>query len=84
MFTYRPPKRINRLNEAEIACARRRRLKEVTMWSILRETSTYLTFLTFLFILTYSNQNFHAYYQVDHLTKYFQNSRSADLDYMQV
>ena len=84
MFTYRPPNRTNRLNEAEIACARQRRLKEVTMWSILRESSVYLSFLIILFILTYSNKSFQAYYQVDHLEKYFHNSRQPTLDYMQV
>jgi hypothetical protein len=33
------------LNEAEVACARRRRLKELHMWSIIREGLTYISFL---------------------------------------
>jgi hypothetical protein len=84
LFIYRPPIRTNRLNEAEVVSARHQRLKEIHMWSIIRETFIYLLFLSSLFILTYSNQNSNSFYQVDHLTKYFHNSRQINLDYTKV
>ncbi len=48
LFIYQPSIRINRLTEAEVICARNQRLKEIYMWSIIRETLTYLCFLSFL------------------------------------
>jgi hypothetical protein len=72
------------LNEAEVACARRRRLKELHMWSIIREGLTYFSFLLVLCVLVYSNQNINAFYQMNHLKKFFLNTRQMDNDYTQV
>ncbi len=84
MFIYRPPVRINRLNEAEVVCARNQRLKQIHMWSIIREILTYLSFLSVAFVLAYLNQNSNSFLQVDHLRKYFLNTRQIDLDYTKV
>ena len=84
LFIYRPPIRANRLNEAEVDCARHQRLKEIHMWSIIREGLTYLCFLSLLFIITYSNQNSNSFLQVNHLQKYFHNSRQSHLDFIKV
>jgi polycystin 1L2 len=84
LFIYRSPIRTNRLNEAEVIYARNQRLKEIHMWSIIRETLTYLCFLSFLFIITYSNLNANSFLQVNHLRKYLLNTRQSDLDYTKI
>ncbi len=84
MFTYRSPIRANRLNKAEVDCARRQRLNELKMWSIIREIFIYLCFLSLLYIVTYSNHQSNSSVQVNHLRKYFLNSRQIDCDYTQV
>ena len=84
IFNYQPPVRIERLNEGEIAHARHQRLKEVHMWSILREAFTYLGFLSLLFVITYSNRSENSFHQVDHLRKYLLNPRQTQLDFNKV
>ena len=83
-FDYRPPVRIERLNEAQVASARQQRFKEIHMWSILREAFTYLCFLFLLFLITYSNRTQHSFLQVNHLRKYLLNSRQNQLDFNKV
>ncbi len=84
LFTYRPRVRIDRLNQAQIALARHQRLKEIQMWSLIREASMYICFLTVLTVLVYSNRRVDSFLQVDHFRKYFLNSRQIGLDYTQV
>ena len=84
MFVSRPKRQNNRLNAAEIVCARDRRLKEVRMRAVLQEAFTCLCFLTFLFLITYSNRTSHSFRQVQHLRTYFLNSRQNYLDYNKV
>jgi len=84
LFTYRCRIRATRLNEAEIICARQQRLKEIQMWSIIRESLIYLCFLSLLYMITYSNPNSNSYLQVNHLRKYFLNSRQINYDYTKV
>ncbi len=84
MFIYRSPVRVNRLTKAEVVCARQQRLKELEMWSIIRETFIYLCFLSLLYIVTYSNHGSNSFLQVNHLRKYLQNSRQIDCDYTKV
>lgn len=54
------------------------------MWAIIREILSYLTFLALLYFLTYSNLNFNSYYQVQHLRKFFLNTRQINNDYTKV
>jgi hypothetical protein len=54
------------------------------MWLIIRETFMYLCFLSVLCIITYSNQNSNSYLQVNHLQKYFLNTREINCDYTKV
>ena len=84
MFTYRPAIRANRLNKAEVICAREERLKEIKMWSIIREIFIYLCFLSLLYIVTYSNRDSNSFLQVNHLRKYLRNSRQINCDYTKV
>jgi len=84
LFTYRPRVRIDRLNEAQIACARLRRIKEIQMWSIIHEALIFFSFLTVLSVMTYTNRHIDSFLQVDHLKKYFTNSRQIGLDYAKV
>ncbi len=84
MFIYRPPIRANRLTKGEVACARQQRLNELKMWSIIREIFIYSCFLSLLYIVTYSNHQSNSFLQVNHLRKYFLNSRQIDCDYTKV
>ena len=77
-------KRAERLNKHEVAWARDRRLEEIQMWSIFREFSIYFIFLALLFLLTYSNADANASYQVQHLRHAFHNTRQANTDFTQV
>ena len=76
--------RAARLNDGEVAWARTQRLKEIQMWSIFREFSSYFIFLALLFLLAYSNADANASYQVQHLRHAFHNTRRADVDFTQV
>ena len=84
MFIYRPRVRADRLNEAQVASARDQRLREIHMWSILHEIFTYICFFSLLSIVVYSNRSPDAFLQVNHLRKYFLNSRQTDSDYTKV
>ncbi len=81
---YRPPIRANCLTEAELICARYHRLKQVRMWSIIREIFLYLCFLSLLSVIVYPNGDSNSYLQVKHLRKCFLNSRQMDIDYSKV
>ena len=76
--------RANRLEQGEVAWARERRLKEVLMWSVIREFSAYFIFLSLLFLITYSNGNTSAFYQVQHLRNSLHNTRQTGNDYTKV
>ena len=80
----RSPNRVNRLDESEVAYARQERLKEVQMWSIIREFVLYFIFLSLIFIITYSNHDENSFLQVNHLQKYFINSRQINSDFTKV
>ncbi|CAF4112645.1 unnamed protein product, partial [Adineta steineri] len=77
-------KRITRLNENEVAFLREQRLKEIQMWSIIREFIIYAIFLILLCIISFSNRTQNSFYQTDHLQKYFLNTRQTDCDYTQI
>ncbi|CAF1622969.1 unnamed protein product [Adineta ricciae] len=74
----------NRLTEAEIAYARDQRLKELRMWSIIRETTIYICFIALLYIVIYSHDQTDPSLQVHHFRRYFLNSRQSDCDYTQI
>ena len=84
MFTYRPRVHIDRLNEAEVGAARQFRLKEIQMWKSLHEICLYLCFLILLSMMVYSNPQNHSFNQVQHLRKYFLNTRQSDNNYLKV
>ena len=84
-FTARStPVRANRLEQGEVVWAREKRLKEIQMWWIVRGFLAYSAFLSLLFLLVYSNDNVHAFYQVQHLRDVFHNSRQIDGDFTKV
>ncbi|UJR19272.1 hypothetical protein I4U23_022401 [Adineta vaga] len=64
----------------EVIHLRQQRLQETQMWSVIQEIMLYICFLCVLFVVIYSN----SFYQVDHLRKYFLNSRQIDFDYTKV
>jgi hypothetical protein len=72
------------LNEAEVALERYQRLKQIHMWTIIREGLIYLTFLSLISMINYSNQHSNSYFQVNHLQKYLLNSRQIYFDYTKV
>jgi hypothetical protein len=84
LFINRSRTRANRLNDAEVEEARSRRVKEVQMWSILREIFSYLCFLWIVYTLSYSNRDNNAFVQVNHLRNYFLNIGHNRYDYTKV
>ncbi|CAF1043359.1 unnamed protein product [Rotaria sordida] len=84
LYNFQSRKPANRLNENELANARQYRLKEIQMWSIIREFFIYLTFLTLICIIAYSNRDYNSFLQVHHLRKYFLNSRQINYDYTKI
>jgi hypothetical protein len=78
LFTYRPRVRAVRLNEAEVACARQQRLKEIHMWTIISQIITHLCYFSLLCVVIYSNRNENTFLQVNHLRKFFLNTRQID------
>ena len=68
------------MTEGELIYARQERWREVQMWSIIREALTYLGFFILLCVITYSNDRSNAYFQVNHLRKYFINSTEIRSD----
>ncbi|CAF4321707.1 unnamed protein product, partial [Adineta steineri] len=65
-------------------CARDRRLKEIQMWSIIRETLLYICFLSLLYTVIFSNCQSNSYSQVKHLQNFLLNSRQMDDDYTKI
>ena len=63
---------------------RDKRLREIQMWSIIREFCIYMVFLTLLYLVTYSSVNVHSFREVQHLRNYFHNTRDPDHDFTQV
>ena len=77
-------KSINRLTEGELAYAREQRLKEIQMWSIIRQFFVYSLFFILISLMTFSSRQQTNFYQVRHLRNYFFNTRQIDQDYTQV
>ena len=76
--------RANRLDQAEVTWLREKRLREIHMWAVIREFCIYMIFVTLLYLVTYSSVNVHGFREVQHLRKYFHNTRQPDYDFTQV
>ncbi len=72
------------MTKYEVEEARSRRVREVQMWSIIREILSYLCFLWLIYVITYSNNNQNAFRQVNHLRQYFMNIGHKKNDYTKV
>ncbi|CAF1068198.1 unnamed protein product [Adineta steineri] len=83
-LTYCSQTRNVRLNESELACIRDQRLKEIRMWEIIREIVFYFFCLILIYLITYTNMNSNAFFQVNHLQKYFLNTNQIDNDYTKI
>ena len=83
-FTYRSHSRPQRLDQHELDWSRQQRLKEIQMWSIIREFLSYILFLAVLFFVAYSSLNPNASYQVRHMKQLFLNTREYQYDYTKV
>ena len=66
----------NRLTKEELEFARFQRLRDIQMWSVVREALTYLIFFVLLCFIVYPNRNENSYYQVRHFQKFFSIGRS--------
>jgi len=84
VFISRSHARANRLTKSEVEEARNRRLRDVQMWSIIREILSYLCFLWIIYAIAYSNRNENAFRQVNHLRRFFMNIGHANHDYTKV
>ena len=67
MFVNRTRNQINRLDKIEVNQARLERQKELQISNIIRQIISYLSFLTILYLTTYSNRNENVFLQVNHL-----------------
>ena len=76
--------RPDRLTPGELANARRLRLREVLMWSIVREMLVYLCFVLLLSVIVYSHCDGNASLQSRHLRKYFLRANQTDQHHSQV
>ena len=72
------------MTKEELVYARQERWKDIHMWSIIRESLTYLCFLILLCLITYSHDRSNAYFQVNHLRKYFLNSTDIRTDEIRI
>lgn len=81
VFPDHRQQQIKHLDKAELASARNHRLKELQMWSLVREMVIQMCFLALLCVSVYSNLNVHRYEQVDHLRKYFLSTQGINVDY---
>ena len=77
-------RRVDRLEEHEVAFARECRLREMQMWAMIREALTCLCFLVTLFAFTYMNVDPNAFRQVDHLRQFLLDTRNGGNDFGQV
>ncbi len=84
MFTDRPLVRVEPLNKTKLAIARYQRLREIQMWSIIRKIFTNICFVVLLSLLIYSNHQSNSFLEVQHLQKYFLNTREIDNNYLEV
>lgn len=75
---------MHRLTRDEVDQARYHRLKQVKMWSIIRELVSYCCFIWMIYVVSYSNRNQHGYDQVNHLRHFLLNRGHARYDYMKV
>jgi hypothetical protein len=76
--------RAKRLTKYEVEEARRRRRKEIQMWSSIREILSYVCFLWIVYAVAYSNRNNNAFLQVNHLRHFFLNIGHSQYDYTKV
>jgi len=84
-FIHRSNNRINRLHQAEVLWARNQRIKEIKMWSIIREILSYFCFLIMIYLVTYSNVNSNSFLQVNHLRQFLLNTKNQiDNDYTKI
>ena len=83
-FIKRSTTRVDRLSKGEVDEARSRRVREIHMWSIIREILSYSCFLWIVYAITYSSRNEQAFRQVNHLRQFFLNTRHVDQDYTKV
>ena len=84
IFVSQSSKQINRLTEDEVARARKERLKNLRMWSIVKEFLGYCIFFVLICLITFSNRDLRSFSQMNHLRKSFLNQRQSNLDYTKV
>jgi hypothetical protein len=76
--------RVHRLSKTKVAEARSLRLREIQMWSFVRQLLIYSCYLSILYAVSYANRNPHSYQQVQHLQNFFLNSHNSTYNYTKV
>ena len=82
--SFQSKRGIERLNESQILSARRKRLRELKINTIVRDFFVYSCVLIFISLITYFNRTEHSFYEVQHLRRYFLNQRQINNDYTKV
>nr|KAG5709464.1 hypothetical protein BaRGS_023146 [Batillaria attramentaria] len=75
---YKPPDR------AELEAAREKRLKEIQMWSVVREVIVYAFFLWILLVISYRNRNANTFLYKDTMERVFIKNNLTDVDFEKV
>ena len=75
---------VRRLSANEIAWARDQRVKQLLMWSIIREVASYFAFLVLIYVCAYSNMSDNSFLEVKHLQRYFLQPNRFGRDFSQV
>lgn len=68
----------------KVAKARESRLREIRLWSSVRQLVVYGCYLAVLYALIYGDRNPHCFHQVHHLKRFLLNPQNYTHDYTQV
>lgn len=73
-----------RLSEHALVLLRAQRLKEIQMWTLIREFAQYFIFVSLVSTIIYASREENSFLQVQHLRSFLLNPRETDSDYSQV
>ena len=76
--------KIDRLTKKEVEEKRKIRLKEIEMWSYIRQLLIYSFYLCTLYTISYANRNSNSYQHVQHLKNFFLGSTNSSFNYAKV
>ncbi|UJR10866.1 hypothetical protein I4U23_015053 [Adineta vaga] len=76
--------KVRHLSKTKVAKARTNRLREIQMWSSIRELFVFSCYLSILYAITYADRNPYSQAQVHHLKSFFLNLHSSTQSYVEI